>query len=86
VGDTGGDGTAVPAPDGKVDVPEGWRVFDVAVNGEPLETGLDLVAKVGQHTPHDVTTTVTAAGGGIEIGFTAVENLPVVSGIDVRRA
>jgi beta-galactosidase len=85
-GDTGGDGTAVPAPDGKAEVPVGWRVFDVAVNGAPLETGLDLVAKVGQHAPYDVTTTVTAAGGaGIEIGFTPVKNVPVVSAIDVRR-
>ncbi|MFH5823759.1 glycoside hydrolase family 2 TIM barrel-domain containing protein [Georgenia sp. AZ-5] len=88
-GDTGGDGTAVPAPapDGTVQVPVGWRVFDVAVNGTALETGLDLVAKVGQHAPYNVTTTVTASGGhGIEIGFTAVKNLPVVSAIDVRRA
>ncbi|WP_193312973.1 glycoside hydrolase family 2 TIM barrel-domain containing protein [Georgenia subflava] len=85
-GDTGGDGTAVPAPDGSVQVPEGWRIFDVAVNGEALETGLDLVAKVGQHTPYDVTTTVTASGDGIEIGFTGLKNVPVVSAIDVRRA
>ncbi|WP_164737399.1 glycoside hydrolase family 2 TIM barrel-domain containing protein [Georgenia sp. SYP-B2076] len=86
VGDVGGDGYAVPAPDGTVQVPVGWRIFDVAVNGAPVETGLDLVAKVGQHTPYDVTTTVTAAGGaGIEIAFAPVKNLPVVSAIDVRR-
>lgn len=85
-GDIGGDGTAVPAPDGAVQVPVGWRVFDVSVNGTPVETGLDLVAKVGQHTPYDVTTTVTATGGaGIEIGFRATTNLAVVSGIDVRK-
>ncbi|MPV89206.1 DUF4982 domain-containing protein, partial [Georgenia ruanii] len=86
-GDTGGDGTAVPAPDGTVDVPVGWRVFDVTVNGTPAETALDLVAKVGQHAPYDLTTRVTTTGGeGIEIGFTAMKNLPVVSAIDIRRA
>lgn len=84
-GDTGGDGTAVPAPDGDVEVPEGWRVFSVAVNGEALLSDLDLVAEVGQHTPYDVTTTVEALGDGIEISFTASENEAVLSAIDVTR-
>jgi beta-galactosidase len=86
-GDTGGDGTAVPAPDGTVRVPVGWRIFDGSINGRPLLIGLDLVARVGQHTPFDVTTRVAATGwGGIEIAFTAIENLPVISAIDVRRS
>jgi beta-galactosidase len=85
-GDTDTDGNVVPAPGGVVTVPVGWRVFDVALNGALLESGLDLVATVGQHRPYDVTTTVAASGGGgIEIGFTAVTDLPVVSAIDVRR-
>lgn len=85
VGDVGGDGFAVPAPDGSVQVPEGWRIFDVAVNGQALEEKLDLVAKVGQHTPYDVETTVAVSGGGIRIDFGEVENLPVISAIDVVR-
>jgi beta-galactosidase len=85
-GDTGGDGTAVPAPDGVAVVPVGWRVFDVGVNGAPLETGLDLVAKVGQHRPYDVSTTVAVAGGaGIELSFAAQVNQAIVNAIDVQR-
>ncbi|MEV4351043.1 glycoside hydrolase family 2 TIM barrel-domain containing protein [Actinoplanes sp. NPDC049596] len=85
-GDTGGDGTAVPAPGGTVQVPVGWRVFDVAVNDRPLAPRLDLVARVGQHRPFDLTADVRTSGGrGLDIGFTAITNVPVISAIDVLR-
>ena len=85
-GDTGGDGTAVPAPDGIAVVPVGWRVFDVGVNGAPVETALDLVAKVGQHTPYDASATVAVAGGtGIEVSFAARVNQAILNAIDEQR-
>ncbi|XVV15178.1 glycoside hydrolase family 2 TIM barrel-domain containing protein [Actinoplanes sp. CA-131856] len=61
------------------------RVFDVALNGTPVSR-LDLAARVGRRRPFDITTSATATGGqGLDIGFTAVENVPVISAIDVRR-
>jgi hypothetical protein len=50
-----------------------------------LETGLDLIAKVGQHRPLDVSTTVAVADGtGIEVSFSARVNQAIVNAIDVQ--
>ena len=64
----------------------GQRVFGVRLNEQPLVNDLDLFAVAGGATAHDLTGTVTAAGGGgLTISFDAGVGDPVVSGIDVVR-
>ena len=64
----------------------GSRVFDVALNGATLASGLDLVAVAGANTAFDLTGLVDASGGGgLTVGFTPRSGSPVISGIDVRR-
>ena len=64
----------------------GSRVFDVALNGATLVSGLDLVAVAGANTAFDLTGLVDASGGGgLTVGFTPRSGSPVISGIDVRR-
>jgi len=63
----------------------GERVFDIAINGQPAVTALDLVAEAG--TGHAVPITVLAessAGQGLNITFTARQGQPILSGIRVR--
>jgi beta-galactosidase len=84
------------APDGEYEVelrftePKfkeiGQRVFDVKINGETKVEKLDLVKEVGMFTEFARKFRVAAKNNqGIEISFTALKELPVLSGLLIRR-
>jgi len=64
----------------------GGRKFNVAINGAPVLTNLDIYAKVGKNTALVEQFTATAnSSGQIVIAFTnGAANQPVVMGIEVR--
>jgi hypothetical protein len=64
----------------------GGRVFNVAINGSPVLTNLDIYATVGANAALvEQFTTVANSSGDIVIAFTTgPADQPVVSGIEIR--
>jgi beta-galactosidase len=64
----------------------GERVFDVAVNGEPVCAGLDLAATAGPYSAVTKTAHVECGGGrGLRVEFRAVRGEATVSAAKVTR-
>ena len=64
----------------------GERVFDITFNGLPFSERVDVFAEAGYMTGLTRRTTQSAAGGrGIRIEFVAIKNLPIVSGIRLKK-
>ena len=64
----------------------GERVFAVRVNGQDFADRLDVFAAVGYMTQLTRRTTVSVTSGGeISLEFVPITNLPIVSGIRVRK-
>jgi parallel beta-helix repeat protein len=63
----------------------GKRVFSATVEGKPLFTNLDLVAKLGANVAYQVSTQAAVTDGLLQIGFSASVDYPVVSGIEIHR-
>ena len=64
----------------------GERVFAIKINGQIFVDKLDVFAEAGYMTALTRRTTQTATGAkGITIEFAPVTNLPIVSGIRVKR-
>ena len=94
----GGFGYDVPLANGEYDVTlkfaevyftrPGQRVFDVRLEGQKFAdlTGLDLVARAGAYTAHDVTHRVRVSDGVLDVDFLAGVENPMVSAIRVTPA
>ena len=87
---------AFSVPDGRYEVElrftepkfkaAGERIFSVKFNDQPFFDRLDIFAAAGYMTQFTRQATVTVTGGeGFSIEFVPIANLPVVSGIRVRR-
>jgi beta-galactosidase len=64
----------------------GQRIFDVKINGETKIEKLDLVKEAGFSTAFTKQFRVLAKENkGIEINFTAIKDLPIISGLRIRR-
>lgn len=64
----------------------GQRVFDAKINGETKLEKLDLVKEVGMFTAFTKQFRVTAKNNdGIEISLPANKELPIISGVRIRR-
>ncbi|NAZ82561.1 hypothetical protein GTR02_12090 [Kineococcus sp. R8] len=61
----------------------GRRVFDVAVNGTPVRTGLDIAATVGRDAELVVDAYVDAPTSSVEITATRRVDNPIVASIEV---
>ncbi|MBI3973851.1 MAG: PQQ-dependent sugar dehydrogenase, partial [Chloroflexi bacterium] len=70
----------------------GQRVFNVAIEGQPVLTNFDILAEVSRNTALDKTFTVGVADGQLDIAFTTVADnaklsaLEVIPGSDVPTA
>src|SRR5919197_2210166 len=60
----------------------GKRVFDISAEGSVVADNVDIYAAAGFNRAYNRTFEVTATDGVLDLGFTAVVNLPVVSGIE----
>jgi len=60
----------------------GKRVFDISAEGAVVADNVDIYAAVGYKRAYNRSFDVTATDGVLDLGFTAVVNLPVVSGIE----
>jgi len=68
------------------DLLPGQRVFDVTINGQPVEHGLDLAASYGYAEAIKKTYIVEASDGqGIRIVFTAKKGNTLLSGIKIEQ-
>ena len=66
---------------------EGYRIFDVAVNGELVADDLDLWARAGSGGAVKLVAETAAEGGMIEVSFPEMKSYQaVISGIAVRKA
>lgn len=61
----------------------GKRVFDVAAEGRPVLTGVDVFKAVGRDHAYDRTFRVKVTDGRLDLAFTAERDLPMVSAIEV---
>ena len=59
-------------------------MFNVAIEGNPVITNLDICAKVGKNAAYNVTNVVTVSDGWMNIAFTPVVQNPKVSAIKVE--
>ncbi|MDO4228689.1 MAG: glycoside hydrolase family 2 TIM barrel-domain containing protein [Capnocytophaga sp.] len=61
------------------------RIFDISVNGTPIEDKLDLGASYGLNVPHRVSFQVAITNdSGLTVKFHPVKDVPIVSGIRIR--
>ncbi|HEY4107665.1 glycoside hydrolase family 2 TIM barrel-domain containing protein [Puia sp.] len=68
------------------DLAPGDRVFDIAINGQPVEQGLDLAKTDGYAMAIKKTYIVEAKGGqGVQIAFTAKKGNTLLSGIKLEQ-
>ena len=64
----------------------GQRVFTIKINGQTFTERLDVFAQAGYMTQLTKRTTQTVTGDqGIRIEFVPLTNLPIVSGIRLKR-
>jgi alpha-L-arabinofuranosidase len=62
----------------------GKRVFNVIMNGQTVLSNFDVYAAAGgQYIAVDRTVNLTISGGNLVIGFTAISDMPMVSGIEI---
>ena len=62
----------------------GQRVFDVVIEGQPVLTHLDVVARVGPKAAYVVEIPVTVTDGALTVGFESVIGNAMVSAIKVE--
>lgn len=62
----------------------GKRVFDVAAEGLPLRSGIDIFAAVGRGHAYDIVFPVRVTDGRIDLSFTASADHAIVSAIEVK--
>jgi hypothetical protein len=61
----------------------GKRVFDISAEGAVVADNVDIYAAAGYKRAYSRSFEATVSDGVLDLGFTAVANLPVVSGIEV---
>ncbi|MCB0359111.1 MAG: choice-of-anchor D domain-containing protein, partial [Bdellovibrionales bacterium] len=61
----------------------GSRIFDVSLEGQPVISGLDLIATVGANTAYAVTFPVTVQDGALSISLTASADAAKISAIEI---
>jgi subtilisin family serine protease len=59
------------------------RIFNVAINGQPVLTSFDILKEVAPKTALDKTFVVNVANGSIAISFTSVKANPKISAIEI---
>ncbi len=64
----------------------GQRVFNVAIQGTTVATGLDVYAKVGKNAAYDMSFPATVSNGTLSIGFTPTIGNPIINAILVQTA
>ncbi len=64
----------------------GKRVFDVSAEGRVVARGVDIFKAVGRAKAHVVEFTVPVRDGRLDVDFTARENNPLISAIEVVSA
>jgi hypothetical protein len=62
----------------------GGRVFDVAINDEPVLTHVDIMAKVGFMVPMTRSVIVAVTGGVMLFNFSTTARSAVVSGVTIE--
>jgi hypothetical protein len=59
------------------------RVFNVAVNGKPVVSNLDIFSKVGGNAAYDVSVPVLVSNGQIQINLTTIKDNAKICAIEI---